>query len=140
MRMNASTLVALMGPMAGGMLLAATGPAKAPLHVFSAIEPGQWELREQGGSGAPRLLCVGDPDALVQVQHSQLQCARFIVDDQPMSATVTYDCKGAGRGRTVIRAESARLLHLDTQGLSGGAPFDMSFEGRRTGACTASAR
>lgn len=121
--------------MFSGLLLTAAGPSKPSLHVLGAIEHGQWELREQGAVGAPRTLCLGDPDALVQIQHAQQQCARFVVDDQPMAAIVTYDCKGAGRGRTVIRAESARLIHVDTQGLSGGAPFDMSFEGRRTGAC-----
>ncbi len=140
MPIDARARVALMTVALAGGLLVANGPAKAPLHVFTAIEPGQWELREQGATGAPRLMCVGDPDALVQIQHSQQQCARFIVDDQPMTAIVTYDCKGAGRGRTVIRVESPRLIHVDTQGLAGGAPFDMSFEGRRTGGCTAAAR
>lgn len=129
--------VALMAATLAGGALLANGPAKTSLHVLTVIEPGQWELREPGATSAPRLLCVGDPDSLVQIQHSQQQCARFVVDDQPMTAIVTYDCKGAGRGRTVIRVESPRLIHVDTQGLVGGAPFDMSFEGRRTGSCTA---
>ncbi|MBA3878519.1 MAG: hypothetical protein C0500_02245 [Sphingobium sp.] len=126
--------------MLGGVVLTAAGSSKPSLHVLGAIEHGQWELREQGVTSAPRTLCLGDPDALVQIQHAQQQCARFVVDDQPMAGIVTYDCKGAGRGRTVIRAESPRLIHVDTQGLAGGAPFDMSFEGRRTGACAATAR
>jgi len=129
-----------LGAVLGGVLLMAAGSSKPSLHVLGAIEQGQWELREQAATGAPRTLCLSDPDALVQIQHAQQQCARFVVDDQPMAAIVTYDCKGAGRGRTVIRAESPRLIHVDTQGLSGGLPFDMSFEGRRTGACAPTAR
>lgn len=129
---------------AGSLLLTATMTAavapKPGLRVLGMIEPGQWELHEASAAAAPRALCLGDPDALVQIQHSQHQCARFVVDDQPMAATVTYDCKGMGRGRTVIRAESPRLIHVETQGLAGGAPFNMNYEGRRTGSCGGSSR
>lgn len=106
----------------------------------AAIEPGQWELREEGRAGATRQVCINDPDMLVQFQHGPMHCSRFVVDDQPMSATVTYDCQGNGRGRTTIRASTPRALYLETQGIARGAPFDMRFEGRRTGACAASAR
>lgn len=140
MRRNGRALAALTMGLFGAVLLTAAGGSRSVLHVLAAIEPGQWELRELGASGGPRSLCLADPDALVQIQHAQQQCPRFVVEDQPMSAVVSYDCRGAGRGRTVIRAESPRLIHVDTQGLSGGAPFDMSFEGRRTGACPATAR
>lgn len=132
--------VALTTAMIGGASLAATPAAKGLLHVVAAIEPGQWELREQGGTGAARQLCVNDPDMFVQFQHGPMQCSRFVVDDQPMSATVTYDCQSNGRGRTTIRASTPRALYLETQGIARGAPFDMRFDGRRTGACVASAR
>lgn len=118
----------------------AAAPAKGPLHVVAVIEPGQWELREEGGMGMAKSLCVVDADMFVQYQHNHMECARFVVDDQPMSATVTYDCQSNGRGRTTIRASTPRVLHLDTQGIARGAPFDMSFDARRTGACVTSAR
>ncbi len=132
--------VALTTALIGSASFAGTTPAKGPLHVVAAIEPGQWELREEGRAGATRQVCINDPDMLVQFQHGPMHCSRFVVDDQPMSATVTYDCQGNGRGRTTIRASTPRALYLETQGIARGAPFDMRFEGRRTGACAASAR
>ena len=32
--------------------------------------------------------------------------------------------------------ETGRLIKLETQGIAGGAPFDLSYEGRRLGACS----
>jgi hypothetical protein len=48
---------------------------------------------------------------------------------------VTYDCAQAGQGRTALRVETARLVQIDSQGVSGGTPFAMTLEARRVGAC-----
>ncbi|WEK01728.1 MAG: hypothetical protein P0Y59_08660 [Candidatus Sphingomonas phytovorans] len=127
--------------MVAGLLLAAAlgtaAPARAPqLAVLAHIETGQWQLREAGSTAPARSLCVSDPAVLLQVGHVGVQCSRFVIDDTPESATVHYTCPGSGHGRTTLSLETPRLLHLQTQGIAGGAPFDLDYEARRTGACT----
>lgn len=126
--------------MLGLLAVAAADGERARLRVVTQIEPGRWELQEQGSSAAPQQMCITDADVLVQYQHRAVQCARFVVEDQPMSATVTYDCRDRGRGRTSIRASTGRAIHIDTQGLVAGAPFEMSFNARWLGACRPRAR
>jgi hypothetical protein len=123
-----------------GLLFAAgfgtAAPARAPqLAVLTRIETGQWQLREAGSTAPARSLCVSDPAILLQVGHIGAQCSRFVIADAADSATVHYTCPGAGHGRTALTLETPRLLHLQTQGIAGGAPFDMDYEARRIGAC-----
>ena len=125
--------------LAGLLLVVGLGtaaPARAPqLAVLTHIETGQWQLREAGSTAPARSLCVSDPAMLLQVGHVGVQCSRFVIADTPDSATVHYTCPGAGHGRTTLSVETPRLLHLQTQGIASGAPFDMDYEARRTGAC-----
>ena len=119
----------------------AIGLVQAPvLAAVDAIEPGQWQLREDGSTAAPRSVCLSDPATLLQIEHGQAHCNRFIVTDQPRAATVTYTCPGAGNGRTTIKLESANDFHLETQGIISGAPFDKGYRAHRLGACDAHAR
>lgn len=117
--------------------LTAASPAAAPppLAILAQVEPGQWQLREVGTSNPARALCVADPAALLQLGHPGASCSRFVITDTPGSATVHYTCPGAGHGRTTLSIETPRLLHVATQGIAGGLPFDHDFEARRLGAC-----
>lgn len=122
------------------LLLAAAAlpaqPARAPaIAALDAIEPGQWQLRSPGQQGATRSMCIVDPAVLIQLQHAGATCQRFVVDNQPQSATIHYTCPGAGYGRTTIKVETSRLFQLDSQGIADNAPFAMSYEARRTGSC-----
>ncbi len=111
-------------------------PVKAPtLTALSGLQYGEWQLREQGGGNA-QSLCVSDPIALIQVEHPQTSCTRFVVQNDPKIATVSYNCPGAGSGRTTIRVETPRLVQIETQGISRNGPFSTRFEGRRTGVCS----
>lgn len=85
-------------------------------------------------------MCLGDPAALLQIQHGEAHCTRHIVTNDPQNVTVHYSCAAAGSGRTTIRVETPRLVQIDTQGIRNGAPFADSFEGRHTGACTVARR
>jgi hypothetical protein len=115
--------------------LGAAAPAQAPqLNALTHIELGQWQLKEAGG-GAAQSLCVADPAVLLQLGHPRAQCSRLIIDDTAELATVQYTCPGIGHGRTTIAVETPRLLHLQTQGIASGAPFDLDYEARRVGAC-----
>jgi len=122
----------------GALML--TAAADAPvLTALAKIEPGQWTLRSADGHTPPRTMCVADPRILLQLQHSGVACSRFVIENEPGVTTVHYTCPSAGHGRTTVRVETPRLIHVDSQGISGGAPFDWSFEGRKSGTCAGTA-
>lgn len=101
---------------------------------------GQWQLHEIGSADTPRQICMHNPLQMVQLFHPGVQCTRFTIDDAPDHATIHYTCQGRGYGRTTITLESPNLIRLDTQGIDPlGQPFDIVYEGRRTGACTSPA-
>ena len=102
------------------------------------LEPGEWELRErpeEGGKGDIRRICLADIRQLIQLRHGRNNCKRLTIDESAKRLTVSYDCAGAGGGRTDLRFETSRLVQIHSQGIAGGAPFSFSMEGRRIGAC-----
>ncbi len=107
--------------------------------ALTGLERGDWELKERGGTGAPRHICIGNAEQLLQPLHADRQCKRFVLENSPQRAAITYDCAQAGQGRTALRVETARLVQIDSQGVSGGTPFAVTMEGRRVGACRLSA-
>jgi len=113
---------------------AAAAPAQAPrIPALAAIESGEWQLKESGGPAHP--LCLASPEALIQMQHHDQNCTHTVVAQDSRSVTFRYTCPGAGYGRTTITVETGRLFKLETQGIAGGAPFDLSYEARRIGNC-----
>ncbi|MGB7410511.1 MAG: hypothetical protein WA910_05165 [Sphingopyxis granuli] len=111
-------------------------PAQAPsLAMLDRLEKGSWQLRERGSDKVMQTLCVGDARRMIQVYHPRSGCSRYVIEDTPNSVTVHYTCPGAGHGRTTIRAETNRLVQIDTQGIAEGRPFSQAIEGRRTGGC-----
>jgi len=126
-------IVAAFAAVAGlgaGMAMAA-GPA-----ALERLSLGQWQLHEIGATDTPRLLCVRDPLQLIQLYHPGVQCTRFTIDDAPNHVTIHYSCQGRGYGRTSITLENPNLVRLDTQGIDpAGRPFEIVYEGRRTGTC-----
>jgi hypothetical protein len=118
-----------------GAAVAGAAPVQAPgLRVLSAIENGRWQLREVD-SGTTRSVCVRDPRILIQLHHGAAQCSRFVIENAEASGTVHYTCSGAGHGRTTLSLETPRLLHISTQGLANGLPFQSEIEARRQGEC-----
>jgi len=114
----------------------ASAAGDATPAALRLIEPGQWELRERPVRQGPgRRLCVAHAWQLMQIEHPQPACGRFVVRDDPGAVAVTYDCGRTGNGRTDLRVESPRLVQIRSQGVSRGLPFDLALEGRRIGAC-----
>lgn len=112
-------------------------PAQAPsLAMLDRLEKGGWQLRERGSDAVLQTMCLGDARKLIQIYHPRSNCSRYVIEDTPTSVTVHYTCPGAGHGRTSIRAETNRLVQIETQGIANGSPFSQSLEARRTGACT----
>jgi len=103
------------------------------LEAFSQLERGRWQLRD--GAGASRSICLGDPTALVQLEHGGISCEPEILANEKGGATVQYTCPGRGFGHTSIRVETPRLARIDTQGLVDGRPFSYRAEARKVGSC-----
>jgi hypothetical protein len=138
-----STLL-MAGMMAGAVAQAATSESVPPaggtgapmsLAALNQLETGLWQLDVRGRS--PRQICVADPVSLVQIEHDQPGCSRFVIANGPKSSTVHYSCQRAGWGRTTVRVETPRTAVIQTQGISRNAPFDYTVEARRVGPCGA---
>lgn len=113
------------------------GPALAPemsLTAIKQLEAGLWQLDVKGQ--VPRMMCIADPLALLQIEHEQAGCSRFVIANEPKSATVHYSCQKAGWGRTTVRSETPRAATIQTQGIARNAPFDYSVQARRVGPCS----
>ncbi len=113
---------------------AAAVPAMS-LTALKELEPGLWQLEIKGH--APRLSCIAETTALVQIEHDQPNCSRFVIANEAKSATVHYSCQRAGWGRTTVRVETPSSAAIRTQGISHNQPFDYSVQARRVGACGA---
>ena len=116
--------------------LATSAAAPVPLSGLDRLEHGAWEVRARGVGGDVQKLCVGDPRQLLQVRHLGTNCSRYVVTDTPDAVTVTYNCPGAGNGRTDLRIETTRLVQIESQGIANRAPFSVSLEARRVGDCS----
>ncbi|WP_340267418.1 DUF3617 domain-containing protein [Sphingobium mellinum] len=133
-----TTGLRFVGGVAAMLIAASPTLAFGPSGRLKGLEPGEWELRERGEDGAgvrPRRLCLTDLRQLIQIRHSGHNCRRLTVDETTSRIAVSYDCAGAGGGRTDLRIETSRLVQIRSQGVVGGAPFSFMMEGRRIGAC-----
>ncbi|MBD2843400.1 hypothetical protein IB285_14155 [Erythrobacter sp. KMU-140] len=104
------------------------------LSMLGKLTKGEWTVKPR--DGAPeRKICVRTGQELIQLQHSERGCSRFVVEDAPFKVTVQYTCPGNGYGRTYIRRETETLVQIESQGISNGLPFQLAGEARRTGTC-----
>jgi hypothetical protein len=129
--LTASQLLAAPAP----VVSTSPAPSVMSLAALKSLEPGLWQLEVKGR--APRQMCVADTTALVQIEHEQPGCSRFVIANDPKVSTVHYSCQRAGWGRTTVRVETASSAVVETQGISSNAPFDYSVQARRLGACGA---
>lgn len=119
---------------AGLIAAAGVAAAAAQIAVPGGVAPGEWQLKEIGGTES-RLVCVTDPAQLLQIQHPAAHCTRDVIDSDAKTVTVHYACAGGGSGRTTLTVRSSQLLKLETQGMAGGAPFAFDYDARRVGEC-----
>ncbi|WP_158094260.1 DUF3617 domain-containing protein [Erythrobacter donghaensis] len=128
---------ALAGLAAVGGVLCLAVPALAQgngLAMLDTLARGEWTIKQRGGA-PDRKICVKSGAELIQLMHRESGCSQFIVEDGAARVTVQYTCPGNGYGRTSIRRETAALVQLESQGIHGGMPFQMTAEARRTGSC-----
>jgi hypothetical protein len=119
------------------LLSAAAGVAKpdGDIALLDSLDRGMWQLRPTGGNVPTAKICLGKSENLVQIQHSGLACDQYVVRSSANSLTVSYTCPGHGQGLTIIRKETNRIIHIQSQGIRNNAPFSFSAEGRKTGPC-----
>lgn len=106
----------------------------AELGMLDALNKGAWSLRIRD-DGSEQRICVRDGRELIQIQHKQPGCSRFVVQDEANEVVVQYTCRGNGYGRTSIRREGNGLVQVESQGIIDGAPFSISGEARHSGSC-----
>jgi len=122
--------------LAGTASIAFAQPAGNSL--LNSLDKGMWELRAVGGGtsrAAQSRICLGNPSKLVQIQHGSANCSQKILSVKPDRITVHYSCPGLGQGLTNIRKESNQVIHIDSQGVRNGSPFNFAVEGRMSGSC-----
>jgi len=113
-------------------LLAAAGAETSP-SALAKVAGGLWEVSRSGTP--PVQVCVATPVSLAQFEHGQKGCEQRIVRDSGSSATVHYTCEGDGFGHSNITVVTDRSLRIETQGISGNAPFKYVLQARRVGDC-----
>ena len=115
---------------------AVAAPAQTPgLAALDGLMPGEWTLKERGSRDPGQKVCLGNPEVLLQIQHSNISCKRYVIENSPKKLRVSYKCGGAGHGVTEIKHESSALVQITSQGIRNNAPFSVNLEGRRTGSC-----
>lgn len=107
--------------------------AAAPATLLTVTEPGYWEIQR---SGLPlQRACVATVASLAQLEHRGMPCTRVVIRANAASATIHYTCAGGGFGETNMSLITPRSLRIQTQGISGGGPFNYVFQARRLGNC-----
>jgi len=119
-----------------GAILASAAAVLGPAGVLSQATPGLWELRRVP-DGQPVRQCVADIAALAQVEQRGQACARKVVSSEGSSTVLRYSCNGGGFGQSTLTLLTPRSLTIETQGISGGLPFNYVVHARRVGDCHA---
>lgn len=115
---------------------AIAAPAQTPgLALLDGLVQGEWTLKERGSRDPGQKVCLGNPELLLQIQHGNASCTRYVIENGPKKLRVSYKCGGAGQGVTEIKMESNSLVQIYSQGIRNNSPFSLYVEGRRTGSC-----
>jgi hypothetical protein len=119
---------------AAALLLAAWPAATQEPGPLAQLERGRWDVLGPGAAPIGNV-CLGDPLLLAQPLHAPQNCTTEILSAARHAVTVGFVCPGMGRGQTLLRVETPRLVRIEMQGISNGAPFALRAQGRRTGPC-----
>jgi hypothetical protein len=120
--------------------LAAVGAALAlvaaqPPSGLAQAQGGVWEISGVPGSAGPIRQCVGDVELLARFEHRARNCSTKTLREAGTTSLIDYSCGGAGFGRSEVNVITPRSLRIETQGISGGLPFNYVLLARRIGDC-----
>lgn len=119
------------------IVLAAGGTALlAAPAILSQAKPGLWELRRLP-DGKPVRQCIADIGALAQVEQRGASCSRNLVSTDGATSVLRYRCPAGDFGQSTLTLVTPRSLTIQTQGISGGFPFNYVVQARRIGDCGA---
>ena len=119
-----------------GAALAAAAPRPKAL---AGATPGLWEIAGVPGVRTPARECVADPAALAQFEHRKQACSGRVLNEGESSAVIGYECGGREFGRSRVTVITPRSLRIETQGISGGLPFNYVLRARRVADCSTEA-
>lgn len=112
-------------------VLAAQDPA-----MLARVARGEWQLHQVGSrDDVVSHLCVTRPAQLIQLRENDSSCTRSVLSEAARSATVSYSCP-TGTGRTTLTMSGSGSVHIATQGLSNGEPFDTEYDAHLIGHCS----
>ncbi len=114
--------------------LALIGAAGQP-RALASTSAGLWEISGIPGVNGPMRRCVSRTAALAAVEHRGQPCASALISDEGRSAVIHYSCRGGGFGQSRMTVITPRSLRIETQGITGGGPFNYTVQARRAGNC-----
>ena len=103
--------------------------------AISAAAPGSYEISRVPAAGPPLHQCMADVLALARIEHRGQNCTHVVISNDASSTVIHYTCPNAGFGRSKLTMITPRSLRIETQGFSGGYPFNYVVHARRTGDC-----
>jgi len=121
--------------MPAGLALAALALAAATLPPTIAGSGGLWELSRSATGTNPERRCVPQAAVLAQWEHRGARCTRVVISATATEAVIHYTCTGRGFGQSRLKVITPRTLRIETQGISGGFPFNYVLHARRVGNC-----
>ena len=131
------TRALLLLPAAGAAIIALS--AAQPPSALGQVQGGLWEI-SGAQAGSPLRQCVADAVMLARFEHRSNNCSAKTVRDSGNLVEIDYSCGGAGFGHSQMTVLTPRSLRIETQGISGGLPFNYVLQARRIADCSTASR
>ena len=125
---------------ASGLGLAAAILGAATLPPVIADSGGLWEVSRSATGARAEKSCVPQASVLAQWEHRRAQCTRVVISSTASEAVIHYTCPTGDFGHSKMKVITPRTLRIETQGISGGFPFNYVLHARRVGDCPTSLR
>ena len=126
--------------MPAGLGLAVLVLGAATLPPVIAGSGGLWEVSRSATGADAEKSCVPQASVLAQWEHRRAQCTRIVVSATATEAIIHYTCPAGDFGHSKMKVITPRTLRIETQGISGGFPFNYVLHARRVGDCPTSLR
>jgi hypothetical protein len=123
-----------------GIGLAGLMVGAAALPPVIADSGGLWEVSRSATGAAPERSCLPQASALAQWEHRRANCTRVVLSSTASEAVIHYTCPAGDFGHSKMTVITPRTLRVETQGISGGFPFNYVLHARRIGECPTSLR
>ena len=121
-----------------GLACAGVTLCAATLPPIIAGSGGLWEVSRSATGANAEKRCVPNASVLAQWEHRGSQCTRTVVSSNATEAIIHYTCPGGAFGQSKMKVITPRTLRIETQGISGGFPFNYTLHARRVGDCPTS--